>query len=394
MATPAPVVTGEGATVEYRRSNRRIIGLLAAVAGVLALITFPMAAAGQSGAGSPPVNTSPPTIEAPPGQSPTEVTAPQVGRVLLGTQGGWAGATYFDYQWEYCDTTPATPIPGAINTSYRIAAGDVGHTLCFVVTAFASPSSSTQAASAPTGVVAVGTPLNRSAPAISGAPQVGQTLTASTGVWDGTTPMTYSYQWRRCDSTGVKCGPRFTAPSASPTYVLQDADLGHTIVAYVTATNVAGSGSVHSRPTAVVTPAPAPTPPNPGGGPNPGSGGGSGSGAHLRTLLLKLLAVHGSAARIGALLKHGGYALSFPAPSPGRLVITWTRRPRHANAIVLATLNVGLHRTGTAKMKLRLTGKGRRQLRSARKITLTANGQFTPTGQRRTRASRRLTLRR
>ena len=44
-------------------------------------------------------------------------------------------------------------------------------------------------------------------------------------------------------------------PSKSPTYVLQDADLGHILVAYVTASNVAGPTPVHSHvTTTVVTP--------------------------------------------------------------------------------------------------------------------------------------------
>ena len=39
-----------------------------------------------------------------------------------------------------------------------------------------------------------------SPPVISGTAQQGQTLTSSTGTWNGTQPMSYSYQWYRCDS--------------------------------------------------------------------------------------------------------------------------------------------------------------------------------------------------
>jgi hypothetical protein len=337
------------------------------------------------------VNTAPPTIQAPAGEPSTEVTSPQVGRVLMGTAGQWTGASYYAYQWEYCDTTPATPIAGAVNTTYRIADADVGHTLCFLVTAYSSPSSSTQKASAPSGVVAVGTPLNRAAPTVSGATQVGQTLTATSGVWDGSSPISYTYQWRRCDPTGAKCGATLGAPSTSPTYTLQAADVGHTMVAFVTATNVAGTGSVHSHPTAVVTSStPVPPPPNPGGGPGPAGGGSQ----NLHALLLRALAVHGRAATIGALLKHGGYTFSFSAPAPGRLVITWLHGTRHAPAVVVSTLNVRFGHKGTAKVKLVLTAKGRGLLRHARKVVLTSNGRFTPSGQSAVRASRRLTLKR
>lgn len=370
--------------MEYRRSNLTHRLWLAAVASGLALMAAPAVAA----AAPPPVNTAPPTIQAPAGQPPSEVTAPQVGRVLMGTAGQWTGASYYSYQWEHCDTSPATAIPGAIDTTYRIADGDVGHTLCFLVTASSSPGSSTPATSAPTGVVTVGTPLNRSAPTISGATQVGQTLTASSGVWDGTSPISYTYQWRRCNSSGASCGATLAPPSTSPTYVLQTADLGHTLVAYVTATNVAGSSSVHSHATAVITsPTPIP-PPNPGGGPPPAGG----TGQHLHALLLKALAVHGRAATIGAILKHRGYTFSFPAPSSGRLVITWLHRQPHAKTIVVATLNVRFARKGNAKVRLILTGKGRGFLRRVRKATIAANGRFTPTGQSAVLASRRLTL--
>ena len=79
----------------------------------------------------------------------------------------------------------------------------------------------------------------------------------SPGTWDGTQPITYGYQWQRCDGAGLNCGEAFPSPpSSSPSYTLTDADLGHTMVAYVTATNSAGSASTHSSvTTTVVTPA-------------------------------------------------------------------------------------------------------------------------------------------
>jgi hypothetical protein len=237
--------------------------LLTPFLGVVAAAVF-TATAGAAPLATPlppPVNTAPPTMKSPPPPtSQNEIANPQVGRTILGVKGTWTGATYTKVQWQDCDATatvctPAAGIPST-NTTYKIAQGDVGHYLVFMETATSSPGVTASASSTPSGLVANGTPLNRLAPTISGLTQDGQTLTSTSGTWDGTLPITYAYQWRRCDGAGLNCGKTFpSTPSNSPTYTLQDVDLGHILVAYVTATNVAGPTPVHSHTTTtVVTP--------------------------------------------------------------------------------------------------------------------------------------------
>ena len=59
-------------------------------------------------------------------------------------------------------------------------------------------------------------PVNTAPPDDHAAPpQEGQTPDRRTGTWTGTTPMTYTYQWRRCDADGEHCVdiPGATAPT-------------------------------------------------------------------------------------------------------------------------------------------------------------------------------------
>jgi hypothetical protein len=113
-----------------------------------------------------------------------------------------------------------------------------------------------RAASEPTGAIAAG-PANTARPTITGRPQEGQTLTAGEGTWtspDGS-PITFAYQWKRCDASGEAC--QNIAAATQKTYTAQPADVGITLVVTVTATNGQGSQSRDSLPTPVVTGLPA-----------------------------------------------------------------------------------------------------------------------------------------
>src|SRR5919201_1067295 len=106
-------------------------------------------------------------------------------------------------------------------------------------------------------------PSATSAPTISGTPQQGQTLSASTGSWSGTTPISYAYQWQRCNSSGGSCTP--VAGATASSYLLVSADVGSTMRVSVTGINSAGSATASSAATAVVgalpsAPAPSATP--------------------------------------------------------------------------------------------------------------------------------------
>jgi Calcineurin-like phosphoesterase len=190
---------------------------------------------------APPTNTSPPTISG---------TA-QDGQVLSAEKGTWTGSPTFTYQWRSCNASggACTDISGATASAYTVGSADVGSTLRVVVTG-TNAGGSTSASSAQSAVASGVAPANQSPPAITGTAQQGQTLTASPGTWTGSTPLTYGYQWARCNSGGANCVP--VSSTTPTTYTLSSLDVGATIRVVVTASNSAGSSSSTSAATSVV----------------------------------------------------------------------------------------------------------------------------------------------
>ncbi len=101
-------------------------------------------------------------------------------------------------------------------------------------------------------------PSVQTEPKITGSAVEGNTLKTDGGSWNGTTPITLSYQWKRCDTQGAGCANIGGANDA--TYLVRHADIGDTLRVKVTATNKDGSASDTSNQTAVVTAKTAPPP--------------------------------------------------------------------------------------------------------------------------------------
>ncbi len=176
------------------------------------------------------------------------------GQTLAAGSGTWGGGgpITYSYQWQTCDTAGETcrDIPGANGEHYVLSDGDVGSTLRVVVQA-KNGLGEESATSAATGTVTFGTLGNISAPAVSGADVEGATLTTDPGSWRGVRPLSYGYQWRRCNTSGAECADISSATASS--YKPVEGDIGSTLRVIVTASNSEGSASETSAATHTIT---------------------------------------------------------------------------------------------------------------------------------------------
>ena len=78
-------------------------------------------------------------------------------------------------------------------------------------------------------------------PVVSGILKSGQTTKTTTGTWTSPDKLVYTYQWERCDSSGLNC--TLIANATTGTYKLTTADIGHDIIVLVIATDLEGQSS-------------------------------------------------------------------------------------------------------------------------------------------------------
>ena len=134
----------------------------------------------------------------------------QVGQTLTADTSGIADSdgltnVSYSYQWVANDGTNDTDISGATGSTYTLVAADEGNTVKVKVSFTDDADNGETLTSAATAAVdaAPNSPA-AGAPAITGAAQVGQTLTADTSAIadaDGLDNVSYSYQWIRNDGT-------------------------------------------------------------------------------------------------------------------------------------------------------------------------------------------------
>ena len=139
----------------------------------------------------------------------------------------WGGLGWTFWQWSDCSKVP-------------------GFAHCVDGDRFNGAEPSTAAiARYPTGAPAVAAP-----PTIVGTAQTAKTLAGLPGTWSGGKPVTFLYQWQRCDAAGGSCAPIVGA--TSETYVPVTGDVGHALVLGVTAQTLSSSVVATSPATAAV----------------------------------------------------------------------------------------------------------------------------------------------
>jgi hypothetical protein len=180
------------------------------------------------------------------------------GQTVQVTAGAWSPApTIVGYVWQRCNAhgRACAPIPHADAGAYTIVGADIGHTLAAVVRASFGTTTqfafSTATAPAVAGDAAGPTP--GVAPVVTGVVERGSRLTGSSGTWTGTGPLTYAYQWYRCDASGARCLSIHGATKA--TYRAVSKDVGKLLGLTVRATDSTGTAPAYASLVGPVAPA-------------------------------------------------------------------------------------------------------------------------------------------
>jgi Carboxypeptidase regulatory-like domain len=238
-------------------------------------------------------------------------------------------------------------IVGLPTGTYEIGFADVGYVVQYYndqsSLASANPLPVVQKATAP-GINAAlmpKIPINTLAPVASGTPEVGQTLSCTSGSWTGTPTPTFAFSWLR---DGVPI-----ASANASTYVVQSADDGNGLTCKVTATNKTGSVAAVSNTLTVPVPPPPPPPPP------------------VLTVSSSQVAVSGGAARVPIACANGTCA--------GTIELTeqvmvrhrhGTRTTSQKKTLVLGKASYALAAGQHTTIAVRLTAAGRNALAKAK----------------------------
>ncbi len=216
----ALTIRSYGKRPDYRQENLPDGELVSFTETFATVTTAPIAAAPGGGGGGTPTTPTPTITNT---VKPAITGDAMVGGSLAANEGTWStDGLAFAYQW----LRDGEPIAGATATQYAPVLADLGKAVSVKVTATKSGSTPGTATSDPVTVEKGAAPQSSTAPEITGAPELGETLTVSDGEWD-MEDLTFGYQWLR-DGEAIE-------GATEATYVLAEDDLGTELAAEVTA---------------------------------------------------------------------------------------------------------------------------------------------------------------
>lgn len=310
-----------------------------------------------------------------PGNTYTLLTT--TGGTISGTMHYWDGTGYDSSVDE--GQTSATPTPFGQNCRNGTAAEAFIH----------------YGSTAITETIA-GAPTLTGPPSLGGSAEIGQTLTATHGTWEGYPAPSYTYQWMAC--TSGNCSP--IGGATDSTFVVTSAQEGDTIEVQVTATNSVGNASATSNATgSVPTPTPTPTTTTPTTTtpatttPTTTTATTASPTPTLPSATQVRAALGGvghpaSSKAIKSLIKTRSYKTSFTAPSAGAVSIVWTTvvttgRGNHKKrrTVTVATGSGTAASPGKLTVTIHLTAAGRTLLKpKPHDLHITATEKFQPGG--------------
>jgi hypothetical protein len=129
-----------------------------------------------------------------------------------------------------------------------------------------------------------------------------------------------------------------------------------------------------------------------------GVAGAQPTAAQLKSSLLGALRPSGGAAKIPVLKSKGSYPMRFRAPIAGSIRVSWSYLPKASGhgakprSVTVAVGRATISRAGTMSVKIVLTSAGRRLLKHASRIKMTAKGSFVAVGRAPVLAAQTFTL--
>jgi RTX calcium-binding nonapeptide repeat (4 copies)/WD40-like Beta Propeller Repeat len=247
VAGSAPAYSPDGTKIAFINAAGHLAVMSASGSGAVALTSTADAQPDWQSvdfASGPPRNLSYPTINVASGDP-----GPIVGHFLTSSVGSWEGAfpISYKYQWKRCDAADpvngtCVDIAGAISSFYTPVAADVGKRMRLQVTASNSLGTTAQNSEVTAPVTAIA-PKLRVTPQIAGGNVVDAPLSLVGAVWDGSTPLAFTYSWRRCNPVGDLATCVEIPGATLATYTPTVADIGFSIRVWLTATNAQGADS-------------------------------------------------------------------------------------------------------------------------------------------------------